>query len=450
MVRRAPLLTWFLVTLLVTSACSISLPLQSQTQTAEPAPTTSYATVETALNVLVDHQVNRPSSKTLLDGAVTDVNALLKAQNVSAPDGAPTFTGKTEDDLHAFAAYLDKVQAATPAVTKTDVERAAVTGMAKSVNECHTYYLDPERARTFNQPQNQRYSGIGARIQQAAPNTASYPEITQVFGGSPAEKAGIRMGDRIKSVEGKDAGGLTAEEVANMIKGPEGTDVHLVILRGTGDMPLTITRASLVPPEIVENIIADGNVGYVGISSITANIPQGLTDSLTRLDRAGAAGWILDLRSDPGGLLDPAEQIASTFIKSGNVLYEVDRDGNAVPKPVNPKAFFPRQKPLAILVNQYTASGAEIIASAVQEHGAGRIFGQATAGCISIALPRELPDGGLLLYTYAKIQSAVHKEDLSGKGVTPDEIVPVSPSTVGDPVLDAAVAWLKTQAKKTT
>ncbi|TMD61045.1 MAG: PDZ domain-containing protein [Chloroflexi bacterium] len=430
--------------LFVLSGCTITLPFQSNPSESAPASTTTYATVEQALHVLVEHQVNKPSSKTLLDGAVSDVAAYLQAQNLTVPGDTPAFTGNTDDDLRAFAAYLDKAQQQSPGAAKTELERAAVTGMAKSTHECHTYYLDPDRARTFNQPSNQRYSGIGARIQQPQPNTATLPEITQVFPDSPAQKAGVKTGDRIKSVDGKDVSGLTAEEVANLIKGPEGTAVKLVITRGASDLDLSITRASLIAPDIVEEVV-DSQYGYVNIQNITANIPGDLTAALSRLDREGAVGWILDLRGDPGGLLDPAEQIASTFIKSGNVLYEVDRDGQAVPKPVNPKAFYPRQKPLAVLVDQYTASGAEIIASAIQEHGAGRVFGAGTAGCISIALPRELPDGGLLLYTYAKIQSAVTRDDLSGKGVVPDEVVTRAPDAPTDTVRDAAVAWLRTQ-----
>jgi carboxyl-terminal processing protease len=394
--------------------------------------------------VLVEHQVDRPSSKALLDGAVSDISAYLQGQGLTVLQDTPAFNGNTDEDLKAFSAYLDKVLLVDPQVQKEDLERTAVTGMAKATHECHTYYLDPDRAKTFNQPTNQRYSGIGARLQQPQPNTQSLPEITQVFPDSPAQKAGVQMGDRIKSVDGKDVTGLTAEEVANLIKGPEGTSVTLVIVHGTADRTVTITRATLIAPDIVEQVV-DSQYGYVGIQNITANIPADLTSALTRLDREGAIGWIVDLRGDPGGLLDPAEQVASTFIKSGNVLYEVDRDGQAVPKPVNPKSFYQREKPLAVLVNQYTASGAEIIASAIQEHGAGRVFGESTAGCISIALPRELPDGGLLLYTYAKIQSAVHREDLSGKGVTPDEMVTRPQDATTDTVLDAAVAWLRTQ-----
>lgn len=429
--------------LLLTSACTITLPVQ-----ATPVPVaTSYATVEAALRVLVEHHVAKPDSKLLLGGAALDVGAHLKGRGTPVEVEPPAFSGKTEDDLRAFGSYLDQVLQKTPSVAKTELERVAVNGMAKSTAECHTYYLEPDRARTFNQPSREQYSGIGARIQQSAPNTTTLPEVTQVFNSSPAERAGVRMGDRIKKVDDREVAGLTAEEVANMIRGPAGSAVVIVLVRGATERVVTITRASLVVPDIVEQMVGEGAFGHIQVSNITASIPRDLADTLGRLDAEGAQGWILDLRSDPGGLLEPAEQVASTFIRSGNVIYEVGRDGNPLPKPVNPKAFYRNQKPLAVLVNRYSASGAEIVASAVQEHGVGRIFGEPTAGCISIALPRELPDGGLLLYTYANIQSAVNREDLSGKGVTPDEVVTRLPDESGDKVLDAAIAWLRTQAR---
>lgn len=434
----------FLATLFLLSACTISLPAGSPS--AQPS-TTTYATVEAALRVLVEHHVNKPSSQLLLQGAAADVDALLLRTGTPSGIVAPTFGGGVEDDLRAFAAYLDQVIAKVPSASKSELERAAVSGMAKSTGECHTYYLDPERAKTFNTPARERYSGIGARIQQSAPNSASYPEITQVFPGSPAQQAGLQMGDRIKTVDARDVAGLTAQEVADLIKGPEGTSVNLAVLHGTAERQVTITRATLVAPEIAEALVGDQRFGLLGVSNITASIPRDMRESMERLDRAGADGWILDLRSDPGGLLEPAEQVASTFIRAGNILYEVRRDGNALPKPVNPKNYYSPAKPLAVIVNRYSASGAEIIASAVQEHGVGRVFGEATAGCISIALPRELPDGGMLLYTYAKIQSGVTRTDLSGRGVTPDELVAAVPDRGGDEELEAAIAWLRTQAR---
>ncbi len=435
---RAALLRVSLVALVTLTACTISLPTE-----ATPTPVSStYATAEAALRVLVEHHVDKPSSKPLLDGAVDEITSGLTQKGVPTSVAAPSFKGKTGDDLATLTGYLDEVMRMTPMLVKRDLERMAVTGMAKAVKECHTYYLDPDRAKGFNQPSRERYSGIGARIQQTGPNTATYPEVTQVFQGSPAERAGLEMGDRIKQVDGKDMAGLTAEEAANTIKGPEGTTVKIVVVRGANERSVTITRASLVAPDIVEQMI-DGRYGYIGISNITADIPRSLQAALGRLDQAGAVGWIIDLRSDPGGLLEPAEQIASAFIKSGNILYEVGRDGNPMPKPVNPKAFYPRQKPLAVLVNRYTYSGAEIIASAMQEHRVGRLFGEATGGCMSIALPRELPDGGLLLYTYERIQSGVSRVDLSGKGVSPDEAI--ARDEPANKVLDAAVAWLRTQ-----
>src|SRR5438093_5986905 len=150
---------------LLTAACTITLPIQGPSPSAVPT-TSQYATAETALRVLVEHQVDRPSSKTLLDGAVVDVTAYLQTRALAAPAERPIFSGVTEDDLRAFTGWLDAVLQRNSGAAKTELERAAVNGMAKSVQECHTYYLDPERARTFNQQNNTPYSGISARIQQ--------------------------------------------------------------------------------------------------------------------------------------------------------------------------------------------------------------------------------------------------------------------------------------------
>lgn len=443
--RFAPtrILAPLVATLLVASACSLTLPAQST-----PAPSAgTYATAKAALDVLIERHIDKPSSQVLLGAAVADVQALVQQRGTPVSLDPPAFTGDRDGDYAKFSDFLDKVAGRSPSVAKAELERAAVNGMAKSLHECHTYYLDPERAKNFNSPVPEQYSGIGARISQPAPNTDSLPEITQVFKDSPADKAGVRPGDRIKTVNDKSTAGLTAEEVASMIKGPEGTQVRITVLRESSERSFGITRATVRAPPLDERLVGNAPIGYVFVAGITSNIPRELADALGRLDQAGAKGWIIDLRGDPGGDLVAAELVASTFIKSGVLLYEVGRDGQATPQPVNPKAYYPRAKPLAVLVNRASASGSEIIASAIQEHKAGRIFGEPTAGCISVAQPRELPDGGLLLYTFARVQSGVTRTDLSGKGVTPDELLTRSASDTSDKVLDAAIAWLRTQTQ---
>ncbi len=429
---------------LVLGACT---PTQTQ-EAASPSPSASgsYPTAEAAMRVLIDRHVDKPNSSRLLQGADEGILEFLKQKGASTANlNEPQYTGDQSSDFAKFTMFADKAKSQTT-VSAVDLERSAVTGMARAMNECHTYYLDPERAKNFNPPGGQTYGGIGALISQPAPNSSELPEITLVFPESPAEKAGVKAGDKIRKVNDKDVSGLTAEEVATMIRGPEGSPVTILIARGSTDRSFTITRGAIRAPTVFNRGLKDG-FGWVQVPQIVGNAPRELADDLGELDRQGARGWIIDLRGDPGGDLTAAQLIASTFVKSGVLVYEIGRDGQPRPLNVNEKAYYPNKKPLAVLVNRGSASGAEIIASAVQEHKVGRVFGLPTAGCVGIAQPRELPDGGLLLVTTARMQAGVTREELNGKGVSPDEIVQVADDDTTDKIVDAAVAWLKTQTK---
>lgn len=438
----APLRAVLAATLaLVLAGCTIALPV-APPASPTPAPAQSdYQTAETAYRILLERHVDKPSSTTLLLGATTEVEALLRDRGLGVPE-APAYTGDADADIGRFTAFLDLAQLD---VDQADLERAAVNGMARGLNECHTYYLDPDRARSFNSPPEQ-YGGIGAWISQPDPQPGNLAEITGVFNGGPAERAGVRAGDRVKSVDGVDVDGLTAAEVANLIRGPEGTEVTIVVARGTTERTFTITRALLRVPALNARMEAE-RLGYVHIPQIVSSAPSELATALGQLESEGAVGWILDLRGNPGGDFMAAQLVASTFVEEGVLIYEVGREGEAKAYPALEGAYYPNAKPLAVLVSRTSASGAEIIASALQEHRIGRVFGERTAGCVGIGQPRELPDGGLLLVTVARMQSPVERAELNGVGVTPDEIVASSPDDPQDRVLAAAIAWLQAQAR---
>jgi carboxyl-terminal processing protease len=410
---------------------------------ASPTGTGTYASARAAFDILIERHVDKPSSQSLLEAATRDIRALVGEKAPTTPLPEASYTGDSSRDFEAFTSFLNA--AAAGGIAETDLERSAVNAMAKSLDECHTYYLDPERAKAFNQPGGQRYSGIGAQISPPEPNSTELPEIARVFSGTPAESAGLRAGDRIKTVDGNSVAGLTAQEVADRIKGPTGTSVELVIIRNSAEQRITIVRANIVIP-LIEQRLQD-NFGWVTITQIASNVPTELTAALGQLDRRGAQGWILDLRGNPGGDLTSAQMVGSTFIRSGVLVYEVGRDGDTRPLRVMDKAYYSPAKPLAVLVDENTASGAEIVASAVMEHGVGRVFGQKTAGCVGIGQPKELPDGGILLVTIARMRSAVSREDLNGRGVVPDEVIEAPADRSQDPVLDAAIAWLRMQTR---
>jgi carboxyl-terminal processing protease len=417
-VRFRPVII-LLAALLVASSCAA---IQEGLPQSTPRASTSFATAEAAFNILIEKHVDKPSSSQLLNAAIDAVEKLLvKMNDPSQVVPKPSFTNSPQSDFAKFAAALNEVIAANPKEDPKLVEDQATDGMARSMNECHTYFLDAKRAKSFNAPP-QEYSGIGATINAPTPN--EFVEIAQVFPNSPAEKAGVKKGDKIKTVNGEDMLGRTSEEVANKIKGPEGTTVNIVFVRNGVDTPISIVRGKVTPPRTIDQI-DEGNVGYIYVSQLNGDVSNQVQTAVKRQNDAGVVGRVLDLRDDPGGDLSAAVDIASIFVKNATLVYQVGRDGTRQPLRTNDRWYVSNPKPLVVLVNKNSASGSEIIAAGVRANGIGTVMGERTAGCVGIGQPRELPDGGLLLVTIARMEDAKTGEPLNGpgKGVLPDKIV---------------------------
>ena len=292
-------------------------------------------------------------------------------------------------------------------------------------------------------------SGIGVQINK--PATDQPIEVVRVYSGTPADRAGIKTGDKIVAVDGVDVTSLQTEEVANKVKGPEGTPVTIGVLRDKDTLSFTMNRARFSVPLETDTII-DGNIGQIVVPQLVGAVSDEVSNAVKRLDANGAGGLILDLRGDPGGDLSAAVDIASIFVRQGTLVYQTGRDGNRTPLDVNRRFYIDSQKPLVVLVNKNSASGAEIIAAGIRANGAGLVMGTQTAGCVGTGQPRDLPDGGLLLVTITKIQDAKTGADLNGpgRGIVPDQVVDQPTGAQGDPQLDAAVAYLRTKVARSS
>ena len=220
------------------------------------------------------------------------------------------------------------------------------------MNECHTYYLNPDRAKGFNQ-RPAPVSGIGVTIFQPEPGQPI--EVIGVIGGTPAERAGVKIGDKIMKVNGEDVTALTTEEVATRVKGPEGTSVTVTFLRGSSELTLTMNRARFQSPLTTSR--KEGDIGYLEARQLISTVADELAAAARQLSAQGATAWILDLRNDPGGELTVAVNVASLFLQRGTLVYQIGRDGQRTAVDTNPSKFIGLNKPMVVLVNKNSESG---------------------------------------------------------------------------------------------
>src|SRR2546427_9881968 len=229
--------------------------------------------------------------------------------------------------------------------------------MGKAMKECHAYYLDPTGAGNFNQPQPP-VSGIGVTINK--PSADAPIEVIRLIAGTTAQRAGIRNGDKIVSVDGVDVTNLQTEEVANKVKGPEGSPVTIGILRGQETLSFSMNRARFSVPLETDTMI-DGNIGRIEVPQLVGAVADEVSNAVKRLNANGAGGLVLDLRGDPGGDLSAAVDIASIFVRQGTLVYQTGRDGNRTPLYVNRRFYIDTPKPPLVLLDKPSASCAEII-----------------------------------------------------------------------------------------
>jgi carboxyl-terminal processing protease len=312
--------------------------------------------------------------------------------------------------------------------------------MVESIGDCHTSFAEPARVQeqAAQRRGEQRYAGVGIRIKRR-PNEPIV--VWELIDGGSAGRAGIKPGDAIVRVDGRDAGPLTLEQLANLIRGPEGTQVKLTVERADGRrvQDFTLKRVPIAEPVFRGRLLA-GNVAYLRLDSFSQAGHDDLLRAIREYEAKNPTGWILDLRTNPGGDLPVVLSLLSKFLKDGPFGYEVDRQGRRAA--FGPDGtYLPKQHPLAVLVSDSTSSAAEIFAAAVQRYRAGTVIGTKTAGCVGIGGRVELGDGSALSVTVRKLLGPDGQE-LNRVGLTPAEVVEVSRADLAagkDPPLQRAL-----------
>lgn len=284
------------------------------------------------------------------------------------------------------------------ALDPTSMTYGAINGLITSLgDEGHTRFLTPEEMKDQETNISGKFYGIGAHVGVKD----GLPIIVAPFEGSPAEKAGVRAGDIIIEVNGEDVTALPLNEVVDRIRGEEGTEVTIAVFRPDENKSLefTIVRAEINIPAATWGMVPGTDVALVRMNQFSDNLKDELVKALEAAKKAGAKQLVVDVRNNPGGLLDQAIKVTSQFVKDGDVLLQEDAQGQREPFEVEPGGVA-TDIPIVVLINRGSASAAEIFAGAIQDNQRGQIIGETTFGTGTVLKPFKLDDGsGLLLGT---------------------------------------------------
>jgi carboxyl-terminal processing protease len=271
----------------------------------------------------------------------------------------------------------------------------AIGGMVDALGDTgHSRFLSPEMLKAEHNMTQGQFDGIGIEVQ----TKDNHLVVVAPIDGTPAQKAGLRPGDIILKVNGEDITGLPLEQAISLILGPAGTSVTLTISSPESEQTreVTLTRARIALHNVTWTQLPGTTIAHVRVAAFSQGVSQELAQVLKDIRRQGMTGIILDLRNDPGGLLDEAIGVTSQFLGSGNVLLEKNAKGEVKPVPVKPGGMA-TDMPLVVLINGGTASAAEITAGALQDAHRAQLVGETTFGTGTVLNEFGLSDGSAML-----------------------------------------------------
>ncbi|HYN86141.1 MAG TPA: S41 family peptidase [Pyrinomonadaceae bacterium] len=317
------------------------------------------------------------------------------------PLGAPRATGPAREVEEGYREALDIVEANYAGEVEFErASEAAIQGMLWSLDPHSNFFTAADYAKLL-QDQESRFTGIGVSIQRH--RDAVY--VQSPVEGTPAARAGLRFGDRIVEVDGKDARDWTTAQVSKAVRGERGKPVQLKIERAGSEAPLyiKIVRDSVPQPSIRNAFIIRPGVGYVALTGgFTQTTSEEMREAITRLRAEGMRQLVLDLRNNGGGLLDQAINVASLFVRRGETIVSVRGRADGRTRVLKNTSTDPVDLPLVVLINRNSASASEIVAGAIQDHGRGLVVGETSFGKGLVQKVFPLPFGAGLTLTTAK------------------------------------------------
>ena len=334
-------------------------------------------------------------------------------------------------------------------ISRDQLVNQSIQGAVDSLDDQFSHYFDPETYKRFQQSTNPSFSGIGVTVQPHERGLV----VAHVIPGTPAEKAGLRPGDRIVAVGRNTLAGHPSSYGIGMIKGEPGSEVTITVERDGARREVTLERAEIVEPVVDGRLVSTraGKYGHVVFTSFTSNSSAQVRQAVDRLLDRGARGIVLDLRGNGGGLLNEAVDTASIFIPDGTIVSTDGRNrarhvytatGGAIRGSV----------PVVVLVDRNTASSSEIVTGALQDRGRAEVVGTRTYGKGVFQEVRELPNGGALDITVGQYFLPSGK-NIGGRGVSegagiqPDVRAKDDPDTARDEALAVALRTLAAERR---
>ncbi|HEY5540659.1 MAG TPA: S41 family peptidase [Coriobacteriia bacterium] len=343
------------------------------------------------------------SKKTAAD-KVADVDALLQSQALQPPNEASATAG-------------------------------SVQGLLGSNGDKYATYFDATHFKAFSEETQGSFGGIGVVLGE---NKQGQAYVVEVYPGTPAAKAGIKQNDIFLVIDGTRQDKWTQDEVVKRVRGPEGTQVKLTLLRPNAnaakpgvEVSFTITRAMIDYPNTKTKMY--GNVGYVRLGQFNANAASDMDKAINELTKKGAKSLVFDLREDPGGLLDQAVDVSSLFIPDGVIVRVDERNKPEVEHSATGHKI--TDLPLTVLIDGNSASASEITAGALQDYGRATLVGEKSFGKGSVQTIVPLSDGSAVKFTIAHYLTP-RKRVINGLGLTPDYVVAMDPMKQTDPKTD--------------
>lgn len=315
--------------------------------------------------------------------------------------------------------------------------QGAIRGLVGGLGDPYSTYFNPTEAKEFADEINGTFDGVGMEVGFKD----SVLAVIAPLPATPAERAGLQAGDLILQIDEQDTNGLSIDEAIKKIRGPKGSTVNFLIQRGDEEpKKISVVRETIVIRTVTAKILPAENrkIGYLQISSFTDETVINARKEIQNFLTQDVDGFIVDLRNNPGGLLDASVDITSMFVDQQVVVREIDQTGEQKSIQATGGRLVDNQ-PVVLLVNGGSASASEIVAGALQDLGRATIIGEKTFGKGSVQQLVELPDGSTLKLTVAKWYTPKNRS-ISESGITPDIVIAPDESGEADVQLDRAIS----------